>query len=232
MAPVVHIPDDLYSRLKRIAEPFTDTPATVIARLLDLYDSHASGDSSPTSHEPALVPAGAQPPGGATSGAAPVPGHASGEASDAATIEPYAHSGDEVAVFARAIGASDLKSSVAAPRLRAVLRRHNYFLLPPSTYLIVKVSRLERVFYGLGEQFVELFDGLTEHRGTYYFVGLDSDHSGWVLSKAVIRQGIADGSISCSRQAKSEYKINDYNLCDRDRFVTIADFVSKVVHPA
>lgn len=34
----VELPDEIFERLKSIAEPFVDTPATVIAKLLDLYE--------------------------------------------------------------------------------------------------------------------------------------------------------------------------------------------------
>ena len=50
-------------------------------------------------------------------------------------------------------------------------------------YLIVKLSRSEKPFFGLGKQFVDLFNELTEEAGTYYFVGLDSHNTGWLISK-------------------------------------------------
>ena len=37
---------------------------------------------------------------------------------------------------------------------------------------------------------------LTKENGTYYFVGLDFVHSGWMLAKSQLNKGIADGSIS------------------------------------
>lgn len=39
MMPVIRIPDPVFERLQTIAKPFVDTPATVIERLLDFYDS-------------------------------------------------------------------------------------------------------------------------------------------------------------------------------------------------
>jgi hypothetical protein len=38
MSPVIRIPDGLYKRLQGLATPFTDTPATVIERLLDEHE--------------------------------------------------------------------------------------------------------------------------------------------------------------------------------------------------
>jgi hypothetical protein len=39
MMPVVRIPDSVFERLQAIAKPFVDSPASVIERLLDFYDS-------------------------------------------------------------------------------------------------------------------------------------------------------------------------------------------------
>jgi hypothetical protein len=39
MMPVIRIPDSLYERLQKLAVPFTDTPATVIERLLDAFEN-------------------------------------------------------------------------------------------------------------------------------------------------------------------------------------------------
>lgn len=40
MSPVIRISDIIYKRLQEIATPFSDTPATVIERLLDSHDAH------------------------------------------------------------------------------------------------------------------------------------------------------------------------------------------------
>lgn len=40
MSVVVRIPDHIYSRLKVLAEPFTDSPASVIERLLDFREKY------------------------------------------------------------------------------------------------------------------------------------------------------------------------------------------------
>lgn len=39
MMPVIRIPDSVYERLQRHATPFVDTPATVIEKLLDAYET-------------------------------------------------------------------------------------------------------------------------------------------------------------------------------------------------
>jgi len=38
MPYTIELPDELFDRLKSIAEPFVDTPVTVIGKLLDLYE--------------------------------------------------------------------------------------------------------------------------------------------------------------------------------------------------
>jgi hypothetical protein len=38
--PVIRIPDPVFERLQGIATPLVDTPASVIEKLLDFYDSH------------------------------------------------------------------------------------------------------------------------------------------------------------------------------------------------
>lgn len=40
MSPVIRISDDTYEGLKSLAEPFTDTPDSTIARLLAIYKQH------------------------------------------------------------------------------------------------------------------------------------------------------------------------------------------------
>jgi XisH protein len=50
--PVIRIPDELYERLQKHASPFVDTPATVIERLLNAYETNQSGTVAKTrSHE-------------------------------------------------------------------------------------------------------------------------------------------------------------------------------------
>ena len=40
MSPVIRITDEVFERLQRVATPLVDTPASVIGRLLDFYDTH------------------------------------------------------------------------------------------------------------------------------------------------------------------------------------------------
>ena len=50
MSPVIRLPESTFDRLKRIAEPFVDTPADVISKLLDEYEERR--DTETSVHEP------------------------------------------------------------------------------------------------------------------------------------------------------------------------------------
>ena len=136
--------------------------------------------------------------------------------------------GDEVVEFATAVNAIDLKSKLEYSKYHGLFKRRNYFLLNNNQFLIVKISRSKiRPFYGLGKQFYDFFNSITEESGNYFFVALVSNKSGWVLSKKDILSQISDGSISYSEN-QAQYKINNYNLKDRYSFTSIEGFLSKI----
>jgi len=135
---------------------------------------------------------------------------------------------NEVIEFSKAIGATDLKSELDCSEYRDLFKRRNYFILGKNKYMVIKVSRNKiKPFYGFGEKFVKLFNFLTEAGGNYYFVALITNKSGWVLSKNQIMNQIANGSLSYSPKNK-EYKINNYNLKDKDSFTSIDGFLRKI----
>ncbi len=135
---------------------------------------------------------------------------------------------EEVAEFAKNIGATDLKQLFEFSEFHNLFRRRNYFLLRKNVYLIVKISRSEiRPFWGLGKKFFDLFNKLTEKEGNYYFVALVSDKSGWVISKKEILSYISDGSLSYSAN-QNQYKINNYNLRDNNGFSSTEAFLKKI----
>jgi len=68
---------------------------------------------------------------------------------------------------------------------------------------------------------------LTEKSGQYYFVALESNKAGWVLSKYLIMNMIANKSLSASEDQRGS-KINNYNLKDQDYFTSIDAFLSKI----
>jgi hypothetical protein len=135
---------------------------------------------------------------------------------------------DEIAVFAKSIGAVDLKQVFDYSEYHGLFKRRNYYLMGKNKFLVIKISRNKiRPFFGLRKKFVELFNALTKDTGTYYFVGLASSKSGWVLSKNQILNQIANGSLSHSAE-EEEYKINNYNLKDQDGFSSPEGFLRKV----
>jgi len=136
--------------------------------------------------------------------------------------------GDEVFEFAKEIGATDLKAKLDYSKFHGLFKRRNYFLLDEDKFLIVKISRSKiRPFWGLGKQFFDFYNTLTEKSGNYFFVALVSNKSGWVLSKKEILSQISDGSLSYSEN-QAQYKINNYNLKDHYGFTSIEGFLSKI----
>ena len=136
--------------------------------------------------------------------------------------------GNEVIEFAEEIGAKDLKLALQGTQFSSLIKRRNYFSLNNGAFLIIKISRNKKQpFFGLGKQFFDLFNILTEKSGTYYFVGLETRHSGYVLSKSQLHNMISNKSLSCSSDGK-EYKINYYNLKDNDHFFSSRSFRNKI----
>ena len=136
--------------------------------------------------------------------------------------------GDEVIEFAEAVGATDLKRLFDYSEFHGMFKKRNYFLIDKNKFLIVKISRNKiRPFYGFGKKFFDLFNTLTEKSGLYYFVALDSNKSGWVLSKHQILNHLSNGLLSYSAQ-QEQYKINDYNLKHQDSFTSVEGFFKKI----
>jgi hypothetical protein len=134
----------------------------------------------------------------------------------------------EVLEFADKIGAVHLKHALSNTELSGIFRHDNYFLLDGDTFLIIKVSRNKiKPFYGMGKKYFEIFKKLTETNGTFYFVGLVSNSSGWVLSKKQIENLISSRSLSISSDDR-EYKVNSHNLKDQDSFRTVDGFLTKI----
>ncbi|WDN89958.1 hypothetical protein BuS5_02928 [Desulfosarcina sp. BuS5] len=135
--------------------------------------------------------------------------------------------GNEVLDFANQIGATDLKTVFDYSEFHGLFKRRNYFLIDKNKFLIIKISRSNRPFWGFGKKFFDLFNTLTEKRGNYFFVALLSEKSGWVLSKREILNQISDGSLSYSEN-QEQYKINPYNLKDHNGFTSIGSFLKKI----
>lgn len=134
---------------------------------------------------------------------------------------------NEILDFANQIGAVDLKTIFDYSEFHGLFKRRNYFLIDKDKFLIIKISRSNRPFWGLGKKFFDIFNTLTEKSGNYFFVALVSEKSGWVLSKIEILSQISDGSLSYSEN-QEQYKINPYNLKDHNGFTSIESFLKKI----
>lgn len=134
---------------------------------------------------------------------------------------------DEVLKFAENVGAIDLKEIYKNSIYQSLFNRRNYFLLDGNKYLIIKISRSKiRTFWGLGKKHFDFFNSLTKKNGEYYFVALDSDKSGWVISKKELLSQISEKTLSYSEKQK-QFKINNYNLKFHNSFSSVKAFLEK-----
>jgi hypothetical protein len=134
----------------------------------------------------------------------------------------------EVLQFADSIGAVDLSQKLKETEDRVLFKRRNYFYLKDNNFLVIKISKNKiRPFWGVGKKFIELFDTLTMDGGNYFVVTLVSNRSGWVFSKREINNYIQDGSLSYSEK-QEQYKINNYNLKDKNGFASSEAFLAKI----
>src|SRR5688572_29664939 len=92
----------------------------------------------------------------------------------------------DILAFINAVGAIEpLQDSKYYAAFRHKFKRHNYFLLEKQ-FLIVKISRSNRPFWGVGKNFLEFLDGLSD----YWLVLLVSPTEGWAFSKAQVMGNI------------------------------------------
>ena len=137
---------------------------------------------------------------------------------------------NEVLEFSERIGAVDLSEKLRGTEYRGIFKRRNYFYLKNNIYLIIKISKSKIRpfrFWGIGKQFVDLFNSFTKENGNFFLVTLVSNRSGWVFSKREINSQIQDGSLSYSEKQK-QYKINNYNLKDKNSFTSVDTFLEKI----
>ena len=121
-----------------------------------------------------------------------------------------APSGVEVIKFAQSVGAK--------PERQLGFRRRNYFKLN-DTALIVKISRSDRPFWGVGKKALERLGD-----SNYLLVLLSSSREGWVFSKTEVKENIAMGKW---RLAQNDYKIN-MPLPDQNSFSSPEHFLQQV----
>jgi hypothetical protein len=108
----------------------------------------------------------------------------------------------DIARFVAAIGATGPFSNDAiSALLRDLFKRPNYFVLG-GRLLIIKISRSQKPFWGVGKEVIDLLEGLSN----YNLVLLVPGNEGWVFSKAEVHSRISNHTWKPG--ADNDYKIN------------------------
>ena len=93
----------------------------------------------------------------------------------------------EIKEFTQAIGATRPQPHEENYKLfKAVFRRANYFRHKNGA-MIIKISRSERPFWGVGKKYI---DFLNELGVNYFLVLLESERSGYVFTKKELNRNI------------------------------------------
>ena len=127
---------------------------------------------------------------------------------------------NEVREFTQKIGAEEPeKGTEFYSQYRRMFRRSNYFILN-GKMLIIKISRSNPPFWGVGKKFVDFLDSLD-----YFLVLLTSSKEGWILSKKEIKANIESDRW---RRSNTDYKINLNTLYGRNSFLSPEHFLRKM----
>ena len=127
----------------------------------------------------------------------------------------------EIKSFVEKIGAKAPDPGAENFRLfKSIFPRPNYFILEKH-FIIIKISRSEKPFWGLSKKSVDLLNNLEN----YFLVLLDSDTSGWFFNKVGINSKIKTREWNL-QDSSGEYKIN-YNTVkyDDSRFTSPNQFL-------
>jgi hypothetical protein len=136
--------------------------------------------------------------------------------------EKVMSSDKDIEQFVASIGAKEPSpDSTNYGEWRIIFKRSNYFIFN-GRFMIVKVSRSEKPFWGVGKEFIDLFNSLDD----YYLVLLISSMNGWVFTKSDVNANINNNRWKL-RQADNNYKIN-YPLPDRNSFFSPKSFLNKL----
>ena len=126
---------------------------------------------------------------------------------------------EQIRRFTQAIGAAAPASdNKAYEKWRNLFKRPNYFLFNKKV-MIVKISRSDPPFWGVGQIYINLLDSLSD----YSLVLLISEREGWFFNKSNIRANIRLKKWKL-READSNYKIN-FPLPDRNAFYSPEHFL-------
>ncbi len=127
----------------------------------------------------------------------------------------------EIDTFIKNIGAvTPNDQSDDYNKFRTMFKRNNYFILH-SKYLMVKISRTEKLFWGIGKRFVDLLNN-----SNWLLVLLVSSEEGWVFSKEEVNSNISNNKWRL-REKDKNYKIY-LPLPDKNSFHGHQDFFRKI----
>ena len=128
----------------------------------------------------------------------------------------------EILNFAKAIDAKRPHLGDKSYQLfKSVFRRANYFLHVKG-FMIIKISRSEKPFWGVGKVYI---DFLNELDVDYFLVLLESEKSGYVLKKQDINRMIQRKEWGLA--SDNNYKINS-PLQERFLFRNVKQFLNQI----
>ena len=104
---------------------------------------------------------------------------------------------------------------------RDLFRRSNYFVFN-GKFMIVKISRSKKPFFGVDKRFIDLFNSQDD----YYLVLLVSPESGWVFTKREVNVNIENKQWNLA--GDNNYKINSPSLLHRNSFSSKKSFFNKL----
>ena len=130
---------------------------------------------------------------------------------------------EEVNVFIEGIGAFEPKPlDEPYATFRGLFKRSNYFILK-ERFIIVKVSRSPRPFWGVGRKYLDFFN---KYELDYLRVLLISGHEGWVFDKRDIKSHTENGHWKLNPKDEI-YKINP-PLPGRNSFLSHKQFLKTI----
>jgi len=123
--------------------------------------------------------------------------------------------------FTRSIGAiAPGPGSPNYEKWRLLFKRQNYFRFG-NLFLVVKISRSKKPFWGVGKEFIDLLNNLDN----FALVLLCSPTEGWVFDKQEVNAHIRSQRWRL-READGNYKINP-PLPDRSSFFSPEHFIKR-----
>jgi hypothetical protein len=126
----------------------------------------------------------------------------------------------DIEAFVNAVGATVPVAFGDDGQFRRIFIRRNYFSLN-GRFLVVKISRSEKPFWGVGKKHIDFLNALDE----YFLVLLSSATEGWMFSKSEINANVRGTKWALAQD--DNYKIN-MPLPDRNAFANAKRFLAKM----